>query len=220
MLSINWQSSMRLRKVKNLEKRIEQTKAFILEDNEIEKGRWKFFFGNNNPIHLEIGMGKGKFISTLAKNNPNINYIGLEKEISCLIKAAEKLEERVNNLIFVHFDASNILDIFGENEVDKIYLNFSDPWPKARHAKRRLTAANNLKKYIQILKSPCDIEMKTDNNDLFAFSVESFKEVGFDVLELTNDLHKDKDNIITTEYEDKFVQAGEKINYIHVNYRK
>ena len=211
---------MRLRKVKNLDKRLEANKELIIRDAESLKGRWKFFFGNDKPIHLEIGMGKGQFIITLAKNNPDINYIGLEKEISCLIKAAEKIEERIPNLILVHYDATNILDVFSENEIDKLYLNFSDPWPKARHAKRRLTYIANLEKYKVILKDPCDIEMKTDNISLFEFSVESFKEAGFTILELTNDLHKDKQDIVTTEYEDKFTSLGNKINYIHVNYKE
>ena len=211
---------MRLRKVKNLDKRLEANKELIIQDAESLKGKWKFFFGNDKPIHLEIGMGKGQFIITLAKNNPDINYIGLEKEISCLIKAAEKLETRIPNLIFVHFDATNILDVFSENEVDKLYLNFSDPWPKARHAKRRLTYIANLDKYKVILNDPCDIEMKTDNVSLFEFSVESFKEAGFTILELTFDLHKDKQDIVTTEYEDKFTSLGNKINYIHVNYKE
>ena len=211
---------MRLRKVKNLDKRLEANKELIIQDAESLKGKWKFFFGNDKPIHLEIGMGKGQFIITLAKNNPDINYIGLEKEISCLIKAAEKLETKIPNLIFVHFDATNILDVFSENEVDKLYLNFSDPWPKARHAKRRLTYIANLDKYKVILSDPCDIEMKTDNVSLFEFSVESFKEAGFTILELTFDLHKDKQDIVTTEYEDKFTSLGNKINYIHVNYKE
>ena len=211
---------MRLRKVKNLDKRLEANKELIIQNAESLKGKWKFFFGNDKPIHLEIGMGKGQFIITLAKNNPNINYIGLEKEISCLIKAAEKLETRIPNLIFVHFDATNILDVFSENEVGKLYLNFSDPWPKARHAKRRLTYIANLDKYKVILSDPCDIEMKTDNVSLFEFSVESFKEAGFTILEKTFDLHKDKQDIVTTEYEDKFTSLGNKINYIHVNYKE
>ena len=211
---------MRLRKVKNLEKRLEANQELIITDTESHKGRWKFFFGNEQPIHLEIGMGKGQFITKLALANPNINYIGVEKEISCLIKAAEKLENRLSNLIFVHFDATNILDVFSENEVDKLYLNFSDPWPKARHAKRRLTYIANLDKYKVILSDPCDIEMKTDNVSLFEFSVESFKEAGFTILELTFDLHKDKQDIVTTEYEDKFTSLGNKINYIHVNYKE
>lgn len=211
---------MRLRKVKNLDKRLEANKELIIRNAESYKGMWKFFFGNDRPIHLEIGMGKGQFITTLAKNNPDVNYIGLEKEISCLIKASEKIEKRIPNLIFVHFDATNILDVFSENEIDKLYLNFSDPWPKARHAKRRLTYIANLEKYKVILNDPCDIEMKTDNIDLFEFSVESFKEAGFSVLEKSYDLHKDKQDIVTTEYEDKFTSLGNKINYIHVNYKE
>ena len=211
---------MRLRKVKNLEKRLEANQELIITDTESRKGRWKFFFGNEQPIHLEIGMGKGQFITKLALANPNINYIGVEKEISCLIKAAEKLENRLSNLIFVHFDAQEILDLFDDNEISKLYLNFSDPWPKARHAKRRLTYITNLEKYKRILVSPCDIEMKTDNIGLFEFSLESFKEAGFTILELSYDLHKDKRDIITTEYEDRFSSMGNPINYVHINHKK
>lgn len=211
---------MRLRKVKNLEKRLEANQEMIITDTESHKGRWKFFFGNEQPIHLEIGMGKGQFITKLALANPNINYIGVEKEISCLIKAAEKLENRLSNLIFVHFDAQEILDLFDDNEISKLYLNFSDPWPKARHAKRRLTYITNLEKYKRILVSPCDIEMKTDNIGLFEFSLESFKEAGCTILELSYDLHKDKRDIITTEYEDRFSSMGNPINYVHINHKK
>ena len=211
---------MRLRKVKNLEKRLEANQELIITDTGNHKGMWKFFFGNNQPIHLEIGMGKGQFITKLALANPNINYIGVEKEISCLIKAAEKLENRLPNLIFVHFDAQEILDLFDDNEISKLYLNFSDPWPKARHAKRRLTYITNLEKYKRILVSPCDIGMKTDNIGLFEFSLESFKEAGFTILELSYDLHKDKRDIITTEYEDRFSSMGNPINYVHINYKK
>lgn len=211
---------MRLRKLKNFDNRLEKCQDLIITEYETLRGRWKYFFGNDNPIHLEIGMGKGQFIIKLALANPNINYIGLEKEIACLIKAAEKIGKRIPNLIFIHFDASNILDIFANDEVSKLYLNFSDPWPKARHAKRRLTSKENLEKYKMILVNPCDIEMKTDNIDLFNFSVMMFEESGFKTIELTNDLHHDKDNIITTEYEDKFTSMGNKINYIHVLYEK
>ena len=208
---------MRLRKLKNQDKRLEASKELILEQDQVAKGRWKFFFGNDKPIHLEIGMGKGQFITKLALLNPDINYIGLEKEIGCLIKASEKIQKRIPNLIFLHFDATNILDLFEENEISKIYLNFSDPWPKARHAKRRLTSSDNLAKYKVILCDPCDIEMKTDNDGLFEYSVEEFKNANFQILEISRDLHSDKKEIITTEYEDKFVSLGNKINYIHVN---
>ena len=211
---------MRFRKIKNLDKRLEENKELILTEAIEHKGRWKFFFGNNNQIHLEIGMGKGQFIEKMALLNPNINFIGVEKELGCLIKAAEKLEKRMPNLIFVHFDASNILDLFSENEITKLYLNFSDPWPKARHAKRRLTANSYLDSYKHILISPCDIEMKTDNLGLFNYSVEMYKEANFEILEISYDLHKDKEDIVTTEYEDKFTALGEKINYVHVNYKK
>lgn len=211
---------MRFRKLKNLDKRLDENKELILLEGESHKGKWKFFFGNSNPIHLEIGMGKGQFIIKLAKLNPNINYIGLEKELGCLIKASEKLENRLPNLIFLHYDATNICDVFEENEIDKLYLNFSDPWPKARHAKRRLTATSNLESYKKILASPCDIEMKTDNLPLFEFSLETFKESGYEIIDCSYDLHKDRSDIVTTEYEDKFVNMGIKINYLHAVYKK
>ena len=178
------------------------------------KGRWNELFKNNNPIYIEIGMGKGNFIIKNAVNNPNINYIGIEMYDSVILRAVEKTNElELNNLYLIRMDARLIEDIF-DKEVDLIYLNFSDPWPKDRHAKRRLTSPRFLEKYSNIFKSKNKIIMKTDNIDLFNYSVESLKDYGYTIDYLTKDLHKDKDNIITTEYEDKFINKGVKINFL------
>ena len=204
---------MRLRNVPGSREAIADNDMAINEPTEL-KGKWKEEFGNDNPIRIEIGMGKGKFITTLAMENPDINYIGIEKYSSVLIRAIERCEEiEVPNLRFIRMEAEYICDVFEKGEVDRIYLNFSDPWPKDRHAKRRLTSPRFLERYSKIFRGNNKIIMKTDNIDLFNYSVESLKEYGYNIDYLTNDLHSDKDNIITTEYEDKFTSKGIKINY-------
>ena len=143
---------MRLRNVPGARESIEENPMALTEDDKI-KGEWKKLFGNDNELHIEIGMGKGQFITTLAKQNPNINYVGIEKYSSVLVRALEKCEEEeIPNLRFLRIDAETIEDFFEEGEVDKIYLNFSDPWPKDRHAKRRLTSSRFLERYNKILK--------------------------------------------------------------------
>lgn len=207
---------MRLRNVKGSREAIVESQ-FTIDNYKERKGSWNQLFGNNNPIHIEIGMGKGKFITELAINNPNINYIGIEKYSSVLIRALEKRENiEINNLYFIRMDAVEICDVFGQNEIDKIYLNFSDPWPKDRHAKRRLTSRQFFEKYDQILTKEGIVEFKTDNRELFDFSLEEIPETAFEVKEFTYDLHGDKNqtiykNNITTEYEDKFVSVGKPI---------
>ena len=204
---------MRLRNVPGSREAIADNDMAINEPTEL-KGKWKEEFGNDNPIRIEIGMGKGKFITTLAMENPDINYIGIEKYSSVLIRAIERCEEiEVPNLRFIRMEAEYICDVFEKGEVDRIYLNFSDPWTKDRHAKRRLTSPRFLERYSKIFRGNNKIIMKTDNIDLFNYSVESLKEYGYNIDYLTNDLHSDKDNIITTEYEDKFTNKGIKINY-------
>jgi len=173
-------------------------------------------FKNENPIHIEIGMGKGQFITTLSKNNPDINYIGIERYTSVLLRAVQKVEEEeIPNLRFICFDAADILDIFGCKEVDRIYLNFSDPWPKDRHSKRRLTSSTFLNRYNGILSKEGHIEFKTDNKDLFDFSVEEINNHPlWHIDELTYDLHNDSlMNVgnIMTEYEEKFSSQGNPI---------
>lgn len=176
---------------------------------------WSEVFGNHNPIHIEIGMGKGKFISTLASKNPNINYVGIEKYSSVLLRAVEKQNElQLFNLRFIRMDAENICEVFGQYEVGKIYLNFSDPWPKDRHAKRRLTSKQYFDRYNKILKPDGKVEFKTDNAALFDFSIEEVKEAGWKLEAVTKDLHNDTHLIegnVMTEYEERFLLQGNPI---------
>ncbi|MBQ5445947.1 MAG: tRNA (guanosine(46)-N7)-methyltransferase TrmB [Lachnospiraceae bacterium] len=207
---------MRLRNVRGSREAIADSE-FTINDFKEYKGKWREIFGNDNPIRIEIGMGKGKFITEMAMNNPDINYIGIEKYSSVLIRAVEKRRElEIDNLFFIRMDAVEIEDAFEKGEIDRIYLNFSDPWPKDRHAKRRLTSRQFFERYDKILKDDGIIEFKTDNKDLFDFSLEEVKETKFKVINYTYDLHGDTDaeiyrGNVTTEYEDKFVEKGNKI---------
>lgn len=202
---------MRLKHIKNADIIISNSKYVV--NNPLDyKGKWNELFSNDNDIEIEIGTGKGKFIISKAIMNPNINYIGIEKYDSPLVSAVKKLEDKeIDNLKLICFDAMNIGDLF-DKEVSKIYLNFSDPWPKKRHAKRRLSSAIFLSKYDSIFKENKIIEMKTDNDGLFEYSRESFVEYGYKIVcENTNYFDE-----CTTEYEDKFIGLGKNINYIRV----
>lgn len=203
---------MRLKNVKGANEIIINGKYYVANPDEY-KGKWKDLFGNNKPIKIEIGMGKGDFIIENALKYPNINFIGIEKYDSVIVRAIQKSNElELDNLKLVRIDALNIDSIF-EKEVDTIYLNFSDPWPKDRHAKRRLTSPIFLEKYNNIFKDSKRIIMKTDNIDLFNYSIESLKEYGYDIKYVTNDLQSEnKNDNIMTEYEKKFVKLGVKIN--------
>lgn len=207
---------MRLKNIKGAAEKIQKGKYFI--DNPKDYiGKWNTLFKNNNPIYIEIGIGKGNFIIKQALNNPNINYIGIEKYDSVILRAVEKTNElELSNLYLVRMDARLIEEIL-HKEVDLIYLNFSDPWPKDRHAKRRLTSREFLTRYDSIFKRNKKIIMKTDNIDLFEFSLNSLKEHGYNIDYISYDLHKDKENIITTEYEDKFTKMLIKINYLEAS---
>ncbi|MCQ2540012.1 MAG: tRNA (guanosine(46)-N7)-methyltransferase TrmB [Acetatifactor sp.] len=178
-------------------------------------GTWHEIFGNNHPIYIEIGMGKGKFIHTCAKEHPEINYVGIEKYSSVLLRAIQKMEEEeLPNLKFLRMDAEDIASVFGKGEVDKIYLNFSDPWPKDRHAKRRLPSREFLARYDVILKEGARLEFKTDNRDLFDFAVEELEPAGWKAEVITYDLHSDETLMvgnIMTEYEEKFSSMGNPI---------
>lgn len=210
---------MRLRNVKGAKEAMIESEYTINNPEEL-KGRWSEHFENNNPIHLEIGTGKGRFITTLAQNNPEINYIGIEKYSSVLIRALEKQAElQIPNLIFIRMDAENVVDIFDKEEVDRIYLNFSDPWPKDRHAKRRLTSRQFLGRYNEFLKKDGTVEFKTDNRELFDFSVEETKEAGWNIINITNDLHNSEMNEgnVMTEYEIRFSSEGVPINKMIIN---
>ena len=214
---------MRRRNVKNVEVRIEAAKKNVIQSGKDYKGKWNELFGNDNPIYLEIGMGKGDFIIEHAKTNPNINYIGLEKFASVLIQASDKLnDEHLPNLYLLLVDAEELDEIFDVNEISQIYLNFSDPWPKARHAKRRLTSSKFLKNYQTILKDEGTIEFKTDNRELFEYSIVSMNNYGMNFLDLTFDLHhRDPElYIIKTEYEKKFMAKGNPIYFIKSAFKK
>ena len=202
---------MRLKHIKNADVIIAAS-PYLVKNPSDYKGKWNSLFENDNPIEIEIGTGKGKFIISLAIDNPNVNYIGIEKYDSPLVSAVKKLDGvNINNLKLICMDALNIEDIFNK-EVDKIYLNFSDPWPKKRHTKRRLSSSLFFEKYDNIFRDTKRIQMKTDNDDLYEYSLLSFSEYGYEVIK-TDTSYMDK---YTTEYEDKFISLGKNINYIYV----
>ena len=208
---------MRLKHVKGAEDIVENS-SYVIKNPENNKGNFNKLFGNNNPIHIEIGMGKGNFIINNAIKYPNINFIGIEKYDSVMVKAIRRLEELdLPNLRLIRMDANNIEEVF-DKEIDQIYLNFSDPWPKERHAKRRLTSPNFLAKYSNIFKSTNRITMKTDNRKLFEYSIQMFNENNFRIDEISLNLYEDdiKDNI-PTEYEIKFSSQGYPIYMIKVS---
>lgn len=205
--------SMRLKHVKEARELIEKHNDLIIDNTDKEKIDINALFQSNQPLHIEIGMGKGKFIYEMAKANPNINYIGIEKFDSAIIYGLYKMIEKpLDNLRLVRTDAVDIRDLFDEKSIDRIYLNFSDPWPKERHKKRRLTHSNFLKLYQQVLKEQSEIHFKTDNLELFDYSIESMTEFGMTILFKTNDLHQLDTQNITTEFEEKFSKKGVKIN--------
>ena len=206
---------MRLRNIPGADEAIADSPHCIQEPM-AEKGRWHLIFGNENPIHIEIGRGKGQFIMKLAKEHPDINYIGIERYSSVLLRALQKMEiEPLPNIRFLCMDASIITEVFDKEEVAKIYLNFSDPWPKERHAKRRLTSRQFFERYDKILAGNGVVEFKTDNDDLFAFSMEEVAEAGWTLDAHTFDLHHDpvlNEGNVMTEYEEKFSSLGHPIH--------
>ena len=206
---------MRLRNIPGADEAIADSPHCIQEPM-AEKGRWNLIFGNDHPVHIEIGMGKGQFIMQLAKDHPDINYIGIERYSSVLLRALQKMEiEPLPNIRFLCMDASMITEVFDKEEVAKIYLNFSDPWPKERHAKRRLTSRQFFERYDKILARNGVVEFKTDNDDLFAFSMEEVAEAGWTLDAHTFDLHHDpvlNEGNVMTEYEEKFSSLGHPIH--------
>lgn len=167
---------MRLRNISGSREQVAESR-FVVQEPECHKGAWKEFFGNEHPLHIEIGTGKGKFLTALSTLNPDINYLGIEKYSSVLLRALQKREEmeECRNLYFLRFDAEEILNLFDRGEVARIYLNFSDPWPKDRHAKRRLTSKEYLKRYDQFLAADGAVIFKSDNRGLFDFTLEQAK---------------------------------------------
>ncbi|MCR4788848.1 MAG: tRNA (guanosine(46)-N7)-methyltransferase TrmB [Lachnospiraceae bacterium] len=205
---------MRLRNIPGSRDVIAESE-YVIHDHRAVKGCWENVFGNDKPIRIEIGMGKGRFICELASLHPEINYVGIEKYSSVLLRAIQKQEEnQFPNLKFIRMDAEEIAEVFAKDEVDRIYLNFSDPWPKDRHAKRRLPSRQFLSRYDQFLKKDGVIEFKTDNRVLFDYAVEEAKEAGWKIDEITYDLHNDpkmNEGNIMTEYEERFSQMGNPI---------
>ena len=207
---------MRLRNIPGSEEVLENSN-YVINDPKKFKENWNTVFENKNPIHIEIGMGKGKLIVTLAKQNPEINFIGIEKYSSVLLRAVQKLQDEENdlrNLRLICIDAKEIEDVFGMEEIKKLYLNFSDLWPKDRHAKRRLTSKEFLKRYESIIERNGLIEFKTDNKILFDFSLEEYKKSNWELNAVSFDLHNDASlnrNNVMTEYETKFSQMGNPI---------
>lgn len=206
---------MRLRNIPGAEIVVGESPYSVTEPQTV-KGKWNEEFGNENPIHIEIGMGKGQFIIEHAKTHPNVNYIGIEKYPSVQIRAVQKLEtmEQIPNLRLICMNAENLSEVFSKGEINKIYLNFSDPWPKDRHSKRRLTSREFLARYEEVLSRDGDIEFKTDNVGLFEFSLQEIDETKWILDWKTFDLHNEKEKNegnIMTEYEEKFSSQGNPI---------
>lgn len=204
---------MRLRHIPGSEEMIAES-PYVVQKPEEQKGQWKNLFGNDNPIEIEVGMGKGKFIMELAQKNPDINYVGIERYSTVLLKALSKREQlELTNIYFMCVDAKELSEYFEEEEVHKIYLNFSDPWPKDRHAKRRLTSPQFMEVYDKILRKDGVVEFKTDNRGLFDYSLESVPAAGWIVDRHTFDLHHSDmaEGNVMTEYETKFAAEGKPI---------
>ena len=208
---------MRLRNIPGAQDAILES-PYVVQEPQTKKGHWTEVFEKKQPLHIEVGMGKGRFLMDLARLHPEINYVGIEMYDSVLLRAMQKreqLEEDLPNLYFIRMDARNLPDVFEKGEVDKIYLNFSDPWPKERHAKRRLTSRQFLERYDKILAPKGTVEFKTDNRPLFEFSLEEVKEAGWVLDASTFDLHHDAklmEGNVMTEYEEKFSRAGNPIH--------
>ena len=210
---------MRLKNIPGAKEAVQKSE-YVVQDPQALRGRWHEFFGKDAPLYIEVGMGKGRFIMEMARKHPDICLIGIEMYDSVLLRALQKKQELeeagilLPNLKFIRVDARLLPEIFGTNEVDRIYLNFSDPWPKARHDKRRLTSRVFLQRYDQILKPDGKVEFKTDNRTLFDFSLEEATEAGWTIEQHTFDLHHDpemcEDNVMT-EYEEKFSSLGNPI---------
>lgn len=204
---------MRVRNKPWAKDRIEENPQYVATNPTEWHGKWQQRFEKNQPLHIEVGTGKGRFITEMAKAHPEINYIGIELQMNVLVMALDKLlEEQLPNLQLILVDGQHLTEIFDKGEVSQVYLNFSDPWPKTRHAKRRLTHENFLKLYEQILKPNGQIHFKTDNRGLFEYSLASFSQYGLILNQVWLDLHQsDFEGNIMTEYEEKFSKKGQPI---------
>ena len=214
---------MRQRKVKNLDEKLQAASAYTVDAPEEMKGRWSESFGRSGDLYLELGCGKGQFVSTLAMRNPGCNFVAIEGQDCVAIRAMEKAQildevHGIRNLKVVCKFANDIGEMFADGELSGIYLNFSDPWPKARHNKRRLTYRGRLLSYMKALKTGGFIEIKTDNDSLFEFTLEEIEALGLEKAAYSDDLHADglAAAEVTTEYEDKFKGQGMPIHYVRI----
>lgn len=204
---------MRLRHIPGAEQQIEESPHVIHEPKE-KQGKWGQIFGNDHPIWIEVGMGKGKFVLEMAQKYPDINFVGIERYSTVLLKAIRKREQlELSNIYFMCEDARELAEMFAPGEVDRVFLNFSDPWPKDRHARRRLTSPPFMAVYDRILKKDGQVEFKTDNRELFDYSLEAIPEAGWTIREFTFDLHHSDmaEGNVMTEYETKFSAEGKPI---------
>ncbi|MGN0322259.1 MAG: tRNA (guanosine(46)-N7)-methyltransferase TrmB [Oliverpabstia sp.] len=208
---------MRLRNIPGSKDVIADSR-FVVQNPDSQRGKWAEVFKNNHPVWIEVGMGKGRFIMDMARLHPDINFIGIEMYDSVLLRAVQKraqMEEELSNLYFIRMDARNLPEVFAQGEVDRIFLNFSDPWPKERHAKRRLTSRQFLERYDQILAEDGQVEFKTDNRGLFDFSLQEVEETKWQLVASTFDLHHESEMVrgnVMTEYEEKFSSMGNPIH--------
>lgn len=211
---------MRVRKRKGAEEHLENNPHYVISNPEEAKGRWHEIFGNNNPIHIEVGSGKGAFITGMAEQNPDINYIGIDIQLSVLSYALDKvLDSGAKNIKLLLVDGSSLSNYFDTDEVDLMYLNFSDPWPKKKHEKRRLTYKTFLDTYKDILPEQGEIHFKTDNRGLFEYSLASFSQYGMTLKQVWLDLHaSDYQQNIMTEYERKFSNKGQVIYRVEARF--
>ncbi len=211
---------MRVRKRKGAEDYLENHPQYVILNPEDAKGKWHLVFGNDNPIHIEVGSGKGAFITGMALQNPNINYIGIDIQVSVLSYALDKvIESQAPNVRLLRVDGSSLTNYFEDGEVALMYLNFSDPWPKTRHEKRRLTYKTFLETYQQILPEHGEIHFKTDNRGLFEYSLASFSQYGMILKQVWLDLHASNyESNVMTEYEQKFSKKGQVIYRVEVQF--
>lgn len=211
---------MRMRKRKGAEDLLANHPQYVITKPEEAKGHWHEVFGNDHPIHIEVGSGKGRFITGMAAQNPHINYIGIDIQLSVLSYALDKvLEADLPNVKLLLVDGSSLTNYFADGEVDLMYLNFSDPWPKKRHEKRRLTYKSFLDTYKQILPENGEIHFKTDNRGLFEYSLASFSQYGMLLKQVWLDLHaSDYEGNIMTEYEEKFSNKGQVIYRVEARF--
>ncbi|MBM7660484.1 tRNA (guanine-N7-)-methyltransferase [Bacillus mesophilus] len=212
---------MRLRNKPWAKDKLVEHSAYVIQNPTEHKGKWHDVFGNNHPIHIEVGTGKGKFVTGMAKANSEINYIGIELQISVIVGALDRiLEDPLPNVKLLNVNAEDLLDIFDSGEVDRVYLNFSDPWPKNRHEKRRLTYESYLKLYESILVKNGEIHFKTDNQGLFEYSLTSFSQYQLLLKFVSLDLHNSTfEGNIMTEYEEKFANKGNRIYRAEAQFR-